>query len=117
MEMRKKNAGKSGASEVILAAENELDKKVLATSGAVVVKFWDGKPHLGQDAIDFVASKNVKGLKFATVVVKGRETRKKYNIKNSPTYVFFEGKAEKSRIPGITPKEALEVWCELNASA
>lgn len=103
-----------GADEVVLAAENELERKLLSTSGAFVVKFWDGKPHLGAEAFGRVARKYAKEVKFACIRVKDRRTVRRYSIRHSPTFVFFEGGREKSRISGITPKEALDVWCEMN---
>ncbi len=103
-----------GADEVVLAAENELERKLLNTSGAVVVKFWDGKPHLAEEAFGRVAKKYANDVKFACVRVKDRKTVRRYAIMHSPTFVFFEDGREKSRISGITPKEALDVWCEMN---
>lgn len=109
-----KAARSTGADEVVFAAENELERKLLNTSGALVVKFWDGKPHLAEEAFTHVAKKYADDVKFACIRVKERRTIKKYAIRHSPTFIFFEEGREKSRISGITPKEALDVWCEMN---
>lgn len=110
-----RTARRVGADEVILAAESELERKLLNTSGAVVIKFWDGRPHLAEEAFAHVARKYADDVKFACVRVKDRKTSRKYELRHSPTYVFFEDGREKSRIAGVTPREALDVWCELNS--
>jgi len=101
---------------VILASETELERKLLNTQGAVVVKFWDGTPHLAQEAFETVARKYSEDLKFACILVKDRALRKKYAIAHNPTFVLYEDGREKSRISGVTPTEALDVWCEVNTS-
>jgi len=109
-----RKAREAGTDEVVLAAENEVERKLLSTAGAVVVKFWDGKPHLAEEAFGVVAKKYSEDVKFACVHVKDSKTIRRYEIRHSPTFVFFEKGREKSRISGITPKEALDVWCEMN---
>jgi thioredoxin-like negative regulator of GroEL len=100
----------------ILVAENDFEKKLLNTKGAIVVKFWDGTPHLAQEAFSSVAHKYSEDIKFACILVKDKQLRSKYDIRYSPTFVFFEDGQEKSRISGATPPDALDVWCEVNRS-
>ncbi len=98
----------------ILVAENEFEKKILNTQGAMVVKFWDGTPHPAQEAFSSVARKYSEEIKFACILVKDKQLRSKYNIRYSPTFVFFEDGEEKSRISGPTLPDALDIWCEVN---
>lgn len=100
--------------EAIVSDEHDFEQKLLNTHGALVVKFWDGAPHLAQEAFDFVANKYGDDMKFVCIVAKGGGTRRKFSIEHSPTFIFFEDGKEKSRINGVTPKDALDVWCELN---
>jgi len=101
---------------VVFAAESEVERKLLNTSSAVVIKFWDGKMHLAEEAFAEVAKKFGDEIKFVCVRTKSRSLKKKYDLKVSPTYIFFEDGKEKSRIEGPSPSEALEVWCEIHSS-
>jgi len=102
---------------IVLAADNAVERKLLNTSGAVVVKFWDGKAHLAEEAFARVARKLSRGeVKFVCVQMKNGTLKERYELKESPTFIFFEDGREKSRIEGPSPSQALEVWCELNAS-
>jgi len=101
---------------IVLAAESDVERKLLNTSGTVVIKFWDGKMHLAEEAFAEVAKKLGDDIKFVCVQTRRRSLKEKYNLRVSPTYIFFEDGKEKSRIEGPSPSEALEVWCEIHSS-
>ena len=109
-----KLSSKLCSDEIVIAAETDLERKLLNTSGAIVVKFWDGKPHIAQDAFQMVAKKYNEDVKFACVRMKDEKLAKKFRIEHSPTFIFFSDGKEKSRINGVTPHDALDVWCEVN---
>ena len=115
-ELLNKMGRRLGGDGVILAADDNVERKLLNTSGAVVVKFWDGKAHLAEEAFSRVARRMGGDLKFVCVQMRNGALKDWYELKHSPTFIFFENGREKSRIEGSSPSEALEVWCELNSS-